>query len=212
MSDFFKHFLEYITDSSKHAGKRATIAIAIIICILLGDYYFGASYYFNMDLKVKRVKEVSELLRDTTLSKDEKAILKQLRQRLIVEKTSTRDYFAFLSPKSPNTRIRISKENNIVITVSSIYENIWFKLTAFGFYILLAIVGFVFMIIQDIPVSQRILGIATVVAISATIGALVYWIGTLLPVFEDHFWINCVFNLAIQLLSLFGLIKSLDRR
>jgi hypothetical protein len=85
--------------------------MTLFLCILLGLLYFnnilGFTYYLEKGNRFSRLKEASEVLQDTTLSKDERAVVMKMRNDILMRENITQKATSWMatfysSIKRPN--------------------------------------------------------------------------------------------------------------
>jgi len=113
--ELLNSLFKFFTDKSQRLSRKALLIIGGIMLLILIDNTLSFSYYYNTEKRLEQIKEINEILNDSTLSNDETTILKKLRSDLIIRKTWKDHTYRIISQiefKSDSSEITDNKEND----------------------------------------------------------------------------------------------------
>lgn len=85
--DILSSLFNFITDGTKKVSVRSATIVATIIILFFSDNIIGFSYYYNISKKLSTINQISSVLKDTSLKKDNRTYLLSLRNEIIHHKS-----------------------------------------------------------------------------------------------------------------------------
>ncbi|MCA4809618.1 hypothetical protein IF128_07670 [Empedobacter stercoris] len=79
--------IHYFTDSKNKLSHKAIMIILTVILVIFIDNTLSFTYSYNINNKIEHVEKLNSIIKDTSLSKKEKAILKELRNNVLNHQT-----------------------------------------------------------------------------------------------------------------------------
>ena len=222
-SVFIKIF-DYFFDNTKKISAKLFIIFSIITSLWLIDnlFYFSKNGHYNY--KLKQVKEINEILKDSVLfSNFEKQELIQIRKNILKEKYifDLDNYYAKFE-----TKIIKNEVNNTQIKVNKIEKNEFKELKNSFWYILFSIFFPAALLLifianffekltdkqkrKDLDFKNYLLAFP-VMFLFLSLSYLFYHLGQITPIFfESQLWVNYIFILyaPILMLLVIGLIAN----
>jgi hypothetical protein len=113
MGDFFTSFIQLVFSKEIKVLSKTLTFIAIIISLLLIDNVLGFTYYHNIKNKVEQLKNIQEILKDSTLDSDSKTFLIETKEHLIHRKNF------FNNILSNSSSILASQQNKLYHLIAS---------------------------------------------------------------------------------------------
>jgi hypothetical protein len=226
MFDVFKHTVDILTSSTERwTTKTATVAL-----IFFGLWYlnntFDFTHSFRLNNKLQQLEQLGQLIKDSTLTKEQTDILIKERELVFERMTTLDNVYSFLLDSLPNTnfiksktdnkpkpsdadsKTSLKKDDNVDGSIPT--KNYWWTFVS-GNFILLFVMLFVPFntsfkkgIIVMTVANMFVLGVLFLVCMFFT------YILDLIPVIAGRPWINYILNFVIQFVGwmTFGLILS----
>ena len=142
--DVFSSIFEFLADKSKQLSSKAALIISFLVILILADNIFGYTYFNTNNKKIEQVKEINEVLKDTSLPENIKNYFTALRQNVIDHKNIKNylsDFFtniSFTNSKNIKTPIPINANpisNNLLHFISSSWMTLLTMLFMFIIYV-----------------------------------------------------------------------------
>jgi hypothetical protein len=202
--NYIVQLIDFLFNERIRLSSKTIIVIASLFTLFLLDNILGFSYYFNTSRKIEQLQKLNTIVNDTTLDKNTKEFVLNLRQNIINrENIITQSFFFFRNIKlTSSTKAHINKSIEVKEKAEIVLRNnFWFHISAGGLYYLMGILMLPIMIFADKKPSiiQRIVtGIITGLVFYA-LGLLFYWICDFIPQLGNSTWIwNYLLNFLIQ--------------
>lgn len=202
---FYENIFGFITDRSKQLSTRATAVILTIFCLVLVDNIIGFSHYFNNQRQLDQLKSISILLKDTQISEETKKELIELEKQTFKRKNIIDYSISFVKNIILKNNTSTKTENK----QKSERNNIWFLISASGFYILVTIFIVPVLLLTDkkTPFFKLLASMIMFVIIMFFTSWFNYWLfDKIIPdkVFGSWTW-NYIINFVLQI----GLVSGL---
>ncbi|MEZ4944743.1 MAG: hypothetical protein R2804_04375 [Cyclobacteriaceae bacterium] len=216
MFDIFTHTIKIITDTT----QRWTTKSAVVILILFGLWFlnnaFDFVYSFRANNRLQQLESIGQLLKDTTLTKEQINLLLTERQSIFVRETAVDKVHSFLN-SLPNPISLIKKrtaerpdtiklnsqkylEGQDDESASATTRNYWWNFVSSNAFILLIMLLVPF----NVPYEKNSIWVTMVGyvvmygALFLVCGFIAYLFG-LIPIIGGTPWINYVLNFSLQL-------------
>lgn len=222
---FFVKIFDYFFDNTKKITAKLFIILLIVNTLWLIDnvFYFSKNGHYNY--KLKQVKEINEILKDSSLfSNSERQELIQIRKNILKEKYifDLEVYYKKIENKIISNDVTTGQTKEIVIKRNDFQElkqSFWYIL--FSIFIpaalLLIFIGNVFETLTD-KEKRKELGFKyylltfPAIFLFLFLTYLFYYLGQVTPIFfENHLWVNYVYNLyaPVIMVLIIALISTL---
>jgi hypothetical protein len=215
MYDILKLCLGFLIDTSKKLAHKIVMVLAVVVLAYLLNNIFGFTYYFNTSRRIEQFKNISELLKDSTLTSEERQYLKNEKKYLIERKNVIQQTIIFFKSRpSVDTikRTTIDKNNKVVIARKLDPSITYF--TACLFFIFL-MGGIPYLLFADMAREKNFEYAGGAILSSIIMGLLFYWLSRELlnwilkhnAVFFNQPVLNYTVFLVVNILFILGLIK-----
>ncbi|PRY10327.1 hypothetical protein CLV24_11455 [Pontibacter ummariensis] len=212
--DFIERFLDFISDNRRHITTRVIVAAFSFLLFVLVDNMFAFSYNYTIDRSISNARNISELLKDTTLSSTTRLGLERLREEVVTHKTVADHVVAFWRDVSTfkygTTKVAML-DNSDSWTVS---YDLWHLLSSGGLYLLFIIFGVPVILVakSSLTLLQRFVSALGFIVLFSTIAYVHYIVLELVPdmLFGSWTW-NYVLNALVQL-TLVGFLASFNKK
>ena len=216
---FFVKIFDYFFDNTKKLTAKFFILLLVISTLWLIDnvFYFSKNGHYNY--KLKQVKEINEILKDSILfSNSELQELKQIRKNILKEEYifDLKDYYEKIGNELEDNKIKeVETEEN---KFKELKKSFWYILFSIFLPATLSLffIGNVFEVLTDKKKRKEFdfrhyLLIFPALFLLLSITYFFYYLGQITPIFfENHLWVNYVYNLyaPILIILIFGLIAN----
>lgn len=203
----FDNFTSFVTDRSQRLSARATVIILVLAVVLLVDNISGFSFYYNKQRQLDQLKSISQLLKDTTMSRDTKTKLAAL-ERQTLDRKNIIDYSLSFLKKISWTSSRQS-QNTINNNGNSIRNEFWFFISSSGLYVLVIVLTVPIILLTDkkTPFFKLIATLLISIVIIGFTAWFNYWLfDKIIPdrLFGSWTW-NYIANFLLQIGLAIGL-------
>lgn len=187
-----------ISDKEKRLSQKAVTIIACVLFVLVIDNIVGFSYYYNNSQKLTQVTQIGVLLKDSTLSKNDRLNLVNLRENLISHQ-SIKDWIWLHLSNIPSTN-NDNKESVILNPYINFFTSTWF--------VLLVMISTPLTVIKDNK-NKSIPYIALVMVLAEFMLYVTAWLlakgSAYIPVIFNqplyNYILNCVINIGLAYLA-----------
>ena len=210
---------DYFFDNTKRISAKLFAIFLIVSSLWLIDnaFYFSKNGHYNY--KLKQVKEINEILKDSILfSNSEKQELIKMRKHILKEKYvfDLEEYKSLIKTDDKKSKaVKIEIEKNHFIELK---KSFWYILFSIFFPAALLII-FISNVFENITDKQKrkeldyrhYLLTLPAIFLFISLTYLFYYLGQITPIFfENHLWVNYVYNLYAPILVIFiiGLIAN----
>jgi len=131
--DFFAKIFEYFVNREVKISSKFRMVLFVIIIVYLTDNILGFSFYYNVNQKISRISTINELLKDSTISSEEKNQLDSLRHLVLLHKSFSDRIFLFINgvfnqDKHPSvttntSNIKLINPSNIDLIIEDTIQN-----------------------------------------------------------------------------------------
>ena len=205
--DLLNSIFNFFTDKSQKLSRKALLIMGGVILLILIDNTLSFSYYYNTEKRIEQIQGINEIVKDTTLSSEEKNKLKKLRTELIIRKTWKNQTYELLSEiefKSDSEEIT----ENSDIQVQSERSYFWHFVSSGWIFLLVMIV------MPFVGLADKNTSIGTVIGILIVIEPLFFGLAWLfakvfsfIPILSGNPIVNYILNVILSFVILFLLTK-----
>lgn len=205
---FYENIFGYITDRSKNLSTRATVFILVIFCLIGVDNIVGFSHYYNKQRQLDQLILISTLLRDSLISQDIKNELLELEKRTFKRKTILDYSGSFFKEFSKNKKTSPKNEKKDFAE----RNDIWFLISASGFYILIAVLTVPVLLLTNKEMSffKLLASIIILLFVMVFTSWFNYWLfDKIIPdrIFGSWTW-NYIINFVLQIGFVVGILNA----
>tara|TARA_R110002012_G_scaffold69453_1_gene179829 strand:+ start:1721 stop:2308 length:588 start_codon:yes stop_codon:yes gene_type:complete len=178
-----------------------------VILLILTDNTLSFSYYYNTEKRIEQIQGINEIVNDTTLSSEEKNMLKKLRTDLIIRKTWKDQTYKLLSEiefKSDSEEIIVNSD----VQVQSERSYFWHFVSSGWIFLLVMIV------MPFVGLADKNTSIGTAIGILIAIEPLFFGLAWLfakvfsfIPILFGNSIVNYILNAILSFIILFLLTK-----
>lgn len=228
MFDIFKHTIETLTSSTeKWTTKTATVALIFFGLWFLNNT-FDFTQSFRINNRLQQLEQIGQLIKDTTLTKEQIDILKTERV-LVFERKTTLDKAYSLLDSLPNSnfikrktvsnpKMREEASKNSVTkeeskSIDLVKKNYWLHYLFSNMFLIIVILAVPFSISWT-KGFKVIVGLIFILGSLFLFGMLVAYLLDLIPVIANRPWINYSIDFVAQLLfwMFIGLLAQKDKK
>jgi len=218
--EVINNIFSFFTDHTRRFYLKFSVAIGILFILFMADNISGFTYFNNTQKKIEQTKAISEILKDSTLTKSTKEKLIEIQQDLLKREnliTRVVNLVKFEPWNSPDTVFVNSKGTVIhkVYSLSNKNQN-WHILSAGGLFLLIAIITTISIILnpssEELSMVGSLGGIFIIwVLMIATCALFTYLLG-LIPMMGETWIYNYLLNALIQITSIITVIYLMIRQ
>jgi hypothetical protein len=208
MEDILKQFIFFLTDTNKHFSTKAGIIVAVILGVLLANNLFGFTYYYNIHNKSEKIKEINELLKDSTITGVEKSTLINIRSEVLYRQTIVEiaaekiaDAYSYLKTKTFHKK-QPQQNTEKPGRLMAARNNFWFLMSTSGLYIIVLLIAVPAILLASFQSGQAfnaLIGAILIIAIFYSISAFFYYAFGLIPRIAENWAWNYVLNFVLQI-------------
>lgn len=222
MFDVLKHTIETLTSSTeKWTTKTATLTLIFFGLWFLNNT-FDFTQSFRRNNRLQQLEQIGQLIKDTTLTKEQIDILIKERDLVFERRTTLDKVYSFLD-SLPNTNFikrKTESKPNIIAAdsisdstnsikkadnnIDIIEKHYWLHFVFSNFILLIVMLAVPFSISWD-KGFKVVIGTIFILGILFLIGLFTAWVLDFIPVIANRPWINYTLDFIIQFLFWLGL-------
>ncbi|WP_417238631.1 hypothetical protein [Bizionia sp.] len=203
----FSSIIHFLTDKTRNLSSKAVFIVFALLLLVFLDNTFSFSYYYNTSQKVTQIRQISEGLKDRTLSKSEKKKLLKLRTDILEHKTLKDITYDYLTNLNFETSDQIPTE--IIETESKRNSTIHLLTSAWWILIPLGIVGIALpfaLLIERKDIFTTLFGFVFLGGFGYLISLLLSKALSFIPLINNNPIYNYVLNFILSGILLFFFI------
>jgi hypothetical protein len=207
--DILSSLFNFITDGTKKVSVRSATIVATIIILLFLDNIIGFSYYYNITKKLSTINQISTVLKDTSLKKNNRTYLLNLRNDIIYHKSIKDKACDFL--QNSNYQAKYSLTTYGLYSVLNIISATCFPLLMM---VAMFIVTIPLLLKKKKPldddnktITVKILGIAALLYVFALIEIKILFA---IPLILNNIIFNYCLNIIVNCLFLSAFVLSIN--
>lgn len=214
MVEIYTHIIKIITDSTQRWTKRSAAVIVILFTLWLLNDTFDFVNSFRTNNRLQQLETIGQLLKDTTLTKEQADILITERQRIFGHRTVVDNVYSFLdslpnpislikrsTTQKPDTTIVTSKKSlNNDDSVPMPTKNYWLNFISSNAFLLVVLLFVPFNIkFQKTGLWVIMVANAFVFGVLFLLCTFIAYLFDLIPVIAGMPWVNYILNFSVQL-------------
>ncbi|MDF7813627.1 hypothetical protein [Hymenobacter sp. YC55] len=220
--DLITKLIEYLTDPKRHVSSKVIILIFLVLSAIFINDITGFTYYSNIENRISKIKDITELRRDSSLSASTKAKLIALETEvmnrkniieymssLAAEASNSMHGISFKYPKqAPDKHADVSEKPQIVVS-SIVYptakSGFIHLMTSSGIYIIVGIILVPILLAASANSSLTDIlgGLLILAVITFGLSWINYFLFGLIPQIGNswkwNYYLNCVLQVLVMI-------------
>ena len=214
MFDFFNHIVKIITDKTQGWSTRSAAVILSLITLWFVNDTFDFANSFRTNNKLQQLETIGQLLKDSTLTKEQTDVLITERQQIFRHRTVIDNVHSFVdslpnpisfirrrTAQKPDTTIVTSKKplnNDDSVPIPT--KHYWLNFISSNAFLLVALLFVPFNLkFQKTELWVIMVANAVVFGVLFLLCMLIAYLFDLIPVIAGMPWVNYILNFSIQL-------------
>ena len=218
--EVLNNIFSFFTDHSKRFYIKFSVGLGILFFLFMADDILGFTYFNNIQRKIEQTKAISEILKDSTLTRDTKVKLIEIQQDLLNREslvTHLSNLVKFEPWNTPDT-VFINSKGVIIhrhYSITSKNQN-WHILSSGGLFLIFGFVMTFSVLFNSDSEHLSMIGSSGAIFITwvlmiASCAFFTYLLG-FIPRMGETWVFNYLLNAAIQILSIIAVGYLMKRQ